>query len=240
MCGIAGRLNYRSGAPVGADVLAAMCRLIAHRGPDGEGTWTSGAIGFGHRRLAVIDLSDAGRQPMHTADGQLTITFNGEIYNFEEVRRALEQRGCRFTSRTDTEVILQAYREYGPACVERLRGMFAFAIWDAGARRLFAARDRVGKKPFYYREDSDGLAFASEPKAFLAEPSFVPEADRRALFDYLSFQYVPGASSAFRGVRHPLAPSVIPQPVPAGEGSGPPRWSSVSGPLFRSVLSSTR
>jgi asparagine synthase (glutamine-hydrolysing) len=204
MCGIAGRYNFRSGAPVGEDVLAAMCRLVAHRGPDGKGTWAADAVGFGHRRLSIIDLSDAGRQPMQTADGQTTITFNGEIYNFEEIRRDLESRGCAFASRTDTEVILQAYRVFGPACVRRLRGMFAFAIWDAGARRLFAARDRLGKKPFYYREDADGLAFASEPKAFLAEASFAPEADRRALFDYLSFQYVPGAASAFRGVRRLL------------------------------------
>jgi asparagine synthase (glutamine-hydrolysing) len=201
MCGINGRVNDRTGAPVAAETLAAMADLLQHRGPDGAGVWSDGAVGFGHRRLAVIDPSDAGRQPFHTADGRLTITFNGEIYNFQDVRRELEQHGCRFVSRTDTEVILQAYRHYGVACLQRLRGMFAFAIWDAQEQRLFAARDRAGQKPFYYREDADGLAFASEPKAFLAEASFVPEADPDALYHYLSFQYVPSPGSAFRGLR---------------------------------------
>jgi asparagine synthase (glutamine-hydrolysing) len=201
MCGIAGRFNYRSGAPVDPVALEAMCDLIRHRGPDGSGVWTENAVGFGHRRLAILDVSPAGRQPMHTADGALTITFNGEIYNFQEIRRDLEARGFAFASRTDTEVILQAYRAFGVECVSRLRGMFAFAIWDRAARRLFAARDRAGQKPFYFREDANGLAFASEPKAFLGEPSFAPEADPEALFHYLSFQYVPAPGSAFRGLQ---------------------------------------
>ena len=201
MCGIVGRVNFKSGSPVTPSVLGDMCELIRHRGPDGDGVWASGHVGFGHRRLAVIDLSPAGRQPMHTADGELTITFNGEIYNFEEIRDELAARGCRFVSRSDTEVILQAYREFGVDCLSRLRGMFAFAIWDSSKNRLFAARDRIGKKPFYYREDADGLAFASEPKAFLAEPSFTPAVDRTALYDYLSFQYVPSPDSAFQGLK---------------------------------------
>lgn len=206
MCGIIGRFNYRSGAPVADHTLAAMCELVGHRGPDGQGVWSDGPVGFGHRRLAVIDTSSAGRQPLQTADGRLTITFNGEIYNFGELRRELEQHGCQFHSRTDTEVILHAYQRYGVDCLSRLRGMFAFAIWDADKRRLFAARDRLGKKPLYYRNDSDGFAFASEPKAFLAESSFVAEADPRALFHYLSFQYVPSPASAFRGL-HRLPPA---------------------------------
>jgi asparagine synthase (glutamine-hydrolysing) len=201
MCGIAGRVNYRTGAAVNPQALRCMCHLLQHRGPDGEGVWTQGAVGFGHRRLAIIDLSPAGRQPMHTADGSLTITFNGEIYNFRDVRHDLEARGCRFASRTDTEVVLHAYREFGVECLERLRGMFAFAIWDHSKRKLFAARDRAGQKPFYFREDRDGVAFASEPKAFLGEPSFTAEPDPEALFHYLSFQYVPTPTSAFRGVR---------------------------------------
>src|SRR5262245_38796783 len=132
MCGIAGRLNFRSGAPVAPEMIAEMCDLIAHRGPDGQGVWTSGALGFGHRRLAIIDLSPAGRQPMLSADdGGLVITFNGEIYNFLDLRRDLEGRGHTFRSRTDTEVILAAYREWGVDCLSRLRGMFAFALWDA-------------------------------------------------------------------------------------------------------------
>ena len=201
MCGIAGRINYRSGAPVRAESLAGMCHLTRHRGPDAQGVWTEGPVGLGHRRLAVIDLSEAAGQPFHSADGLLTIVFNGEIYNFESVRRELESRGSAFRTHSDTEVILEAYRVFGPECLSRLRGMFAFAIWDHKAQRLFAARDRVGKKPFYYREDADGLAFASEPKAFLAEPSFRAEADPAALNEYLSFQYVPSPASAFKGLR---------------------------------------
>jgi asparagine synthase (glutamine-hydrolysing) len=146
-----------------------MCDLIAHRGPDGEGVWTNGPIGFGHRRLAIIDLSPAGRQPMTNADGDLVVTFNGEIYNFLDLRRDLESRGHRFRSRTDTEVIIAAYREWGVDCLARFRGMFAVALWDARTRTLFVARDRVGKKPLHYLLDRDGIAFASEPKAFLAD-----------------------------------------------------------------------
>jgi asparagine synthase (glutamine-hydrolysing) len=201
MCGISGRVNYRTGAPVATAILEGMCDRLQHRGPDGSGVWADGAVGFGHRRLAVIDTSSAGRQPLQTADGRFTITFNGEIYNFQALRRELEGQGARFRTRTDTEVILHAYARDGAACLQRLRGMFAFAIWDAREQTLFAARDRAGQKPFYYREDADGLAFASEPKAFLAEPSFVPEADAAAIWQYLSFQYVPSPASAFRSVR---------------------------------------
>ena len=200
MCGIAGRYNFQSGAPVSAPVVQAMCDRLRHRGPDGDGVWTAGPVGLGHRRLAIIDLSPLGAQPMHSADGRFTITFNGEIYDFDDVRHTLEGHGCRFRSRSDTEVILEAYRTWGVDCLRHLNGMFAFAIWDHEARRLFAARDRAGKKPFYYRIDEDGVSFASEPKAFLADPAFTAEADPAALFQYLSFQYVPTPLSAFRGV----------------------------------------
>jgi len=206
MCGIAGRVNFRSGAPVDAARVGAMCDLIAHRGPDGHGVHCDGPVGFGHRRLAIIDLSPLGRQPMQTADGQVVITFNGEIYNFQELRHALEQRGHVFRSHSDTEVILAAYREYGDACVERLAGMFAFALWDAPRRRLLIARDRLGKKPLHYRLDDHGIAFASEPKAFLAEPGFEPRVDLQAISDYLSLQYVPSPASAFAGI-HKLPPA---------------------------------
>ncbi len=206
MCGIAGRVNFRSGAPVDAARVGAMCDLIAHRGPDGHGVHCDGAVGFGHRRLAIIDLSPLGRQPMQTDDGQVVITFNGEIYNFQELRDVLEGRGHRFRSHSDTEVILAAYREYGDACVEKLAGMFAFAIWDAPRRRLLIARDRLGKKPLHYRLDDDGIAFASEPKAFLAEPGFEPRVDLQAISDYLSLQYVPSPASAFAGI-HKLPPA---------------------------------
>src|SRR5688572_14457509 len=206
MCGIAGRFNYRSGAPVDPRVVRGMCDLLAHRGPDGDGVWTDGAIGMGHRRLAIIDLSPAGRQPMTTVDGNLTISFNGEIYNFQTLRRELEARGHRFRSRTDTEVMLAAYREWGVDCLSRFRGMFAFALWDANDRTLFVARDRVGKKPLHYLLDGDGIAFASEPKAFFADPGFRPEPNLEALSAYLSYQYVPSPLSAFKGV-HKLPPA---------------------------------
>ena len=201
MCGIAGRVNFTSGAPVAPQLLERMCDLLAHRGPDGGGVYADGPVGLGHRRLAIIDLSPAGIQPMCTADRQLWIAFNGEIYNFRELRSELETKGHAFHSRTDTEVILAAYREYDVGCVSRLRGMFAFAIWDAPRRRLFIARDRLGQKPVHYWTDRDGIAFASEPKAFLADPAFTPEADPAAIAEYLAFQYVPAPHSAFRGVQ---------------------------------------
>lgn len=201
MCGIAGRVNFLSGAPVSETAVRGMCSLVGHRGPDGEGTMVDGSVGLGHRRLAIIDLSPAGHQPMAAAGGRVWITFNGEIYNFQEVRVTLEAQGHRFRSHSDTEVLLAAYLQYGVACLGHLRGMFAFAIWDGRTRSLFIARDRLGKKPLHYRIDRDGIAFASEPKAFLADPGFVPEPDLEAISHYLTYQYVPSPYSAFRGVR---------------------------------------
>jgi asparagine synthase (glutamine-hydrolysing) len=201
VCGIAGRVNFASGAPVVEDTLRRMCALIGHRGPDGEGVFVDGAVGLGHRRLAIIDLSPAGRQPMSAAAGQVWITFNGEIYNFHDLRAALEKRGHRFHSQSDTEVLLAAYLEHGVSCLNHLRGMFAFAIWDARTRSLFMARDRLGKKPLHYHVDRDGIAFASEPKAFLGDPGFAPEPDLEAIGQYLTYQYIPSPYSAFRGVR---------------------------------------
>jgi asparagine synthase (glutamine-hydrolysing) len=201
MCGIAGRYNYLSGAPVSAGLVKGMCDLIVHRGPDGDGVWTDGPVGLGHRRLAIIDLSEGGRQPMTIVGGGVTITFNGEIYNFLELRRELEGRGHAFRSQSDTEVMLAAYREWGIDCVTRFRGMFAFALWDEARRMLLVARDRIGKKPLHYWIDRDGIAFASEPKAFLADPSFEAEPNLEALSEYLSYQYVPSPLSAFKGVK---------------------------------------
>lgn len=200
MCGIAGRVNFASGAPVAAATVRAMCDLIAHRGPDGDGVHCDGPVGFGHRRLAIIDLSPGGAQPMRTPDGALVITFNGEIYNYRELKAELAGKGHAFRSESDTEVILAAYREWGTACVERLDGMFALALWDQSRRRLFIARDRLGKKPLHYRIDRDGLAFASEAKAFLAEPGFTREVDLQAISHYLSLQYIPAPLSGFKGV----------------------------------------
>jgi asparagine synthase (glutamine-hydrolysing) len=175
--------------------------LLAHRGPDGAGVWHEGAVGLAHRRLAIVDPSDAARQPMPAEDPRIRIVCNGEIYNFRELRAELEARGHRFRTRSDTEVLAAAYAAYGVQCLSRLRGMFAFALWDGGRRRLFLARDRPGKKPLYYRLDADGIAFASEPKAFLAEPSFEARPDAAALFDYLTYHYVPAPRSAFTNVR---------------------------------------
>jgi len=172
VCGIAGRLNFRTDAPVDLAIVRRMGELLAHRGPDGEGIWQDGAIGLAHCRLAIVDLSDAARQPMAAEDPRIRVVCNGEIYNFRELRAELESRGHRFRTRSDTEVLLAAYAAWDVECLARLRGMFAFALWDGGRRRLLLARDRAGKKPLYYRFDRDGIAFASEPKAFLADPAF--------------------------------------------------------------------
>src|SRR5690606_22347498 len=146
MCGIAGRVNG-SGAPVAPELLNAMIAVLAHRGPDDAEIYVNGPVGLAHRRLAILDLSPSGRQPMANEDGTVHITLNGEIYNFAELRRGLGGRGHVFRSRSDTEVVLHLYEEMGPDVVHQLRGMFAFAIWDARQRRLVLARDRVGKKP---------------------------------------------------------------------------------------------
>jgi asparagine synthase (glutamine-hydrolysing) len=201
VCGIAGRLNFRTGAPVDPGVLRGMGALLAHRGPDGEGLWCEGAVGLAHRRLAIIDLTDAARQPMVAEDPRVRVVLNGEIYNFRELRAELVARGQRFRTQSDTEVLLAAYAAHGVECLSRLRGMFAFALWDGGRRRLLLARDRTGKKPLYYRLDADGIAFASEPKAFLADPAFEARPDAAALSDYLTYHYVPAPGSAFAGVR---------------------------------------
>ncbi|MDR4493609.1 MAG: asparagine synthase (glutamine-hydrolyzing) [Nitrospirales bacterium] len=206
MCGIAGRYNYLSHAPVQPELLRGMCELLAHRGPDGEGVYHQKDVGFGHRRLAVLDLTEAAHQPMVRGNGALVITYNGEIYNFKELRKTLEGFGHQFRSQSDTEVVLAAYEQYGVDCLRHLQGMFAFAIWDAGQRTLFLVRDRAGKKPLYYRVDRDGIAFASEPKAFLAEPAYHPLVDLGAIAHYLTYQYVPAAESAFHGV-HKLLPA---------------------------------
>lgn len=179
-------------------LLRAMIGPIVHRGPDDEGIWRDRHVGFGFRRLSIIDLAE-GRQPMSNEDGTAWIVFNGEIYNYLELRRELESRGHRFRTRTDTETILHLYEEYGADCVRRLRGMFAFAIWDARRRELFAARDWFGIKPFYYVSEPGRFLFASEIKSLLA--AGVPRRLRvESLLKYATFQYVPDPNTMFEGV----------------------------------------
>jgi asparagine synthase (glutamine-hydrolysing) len=205
MCGIAG---YADTVPTGTPEQwhaagALMCGTLTHRGPDDGDVWASedGGVVLAHRRLSIIDLSPLGRNPMPWAGGRLRITFNGEIYNYRELRAELERDGCRFRSQTDTEVILAAYDRWGVQCLERLAGMFAFAIWDEPRKRLFLARDRFGKKPLYYAVRNGRLTFASELKAFLADPSFPRTVDRDALRLYLRFGYVPAPYSILTGAR---------------------------------------
>ena len=204
MCGVVGIVDL-AGRPVSSPVLQAMTDVIAHRGPDGEGQWTEGGVGLGHRRLAIIDLTDAGRQPMHTADGRYVISYNGEIYNFRELRMELEAKGHRFRSRTDTEVLLCGFAEWGVEVLPRLNGMFAFAVWDRRQRQLTLVRDRYGIKPLYYCATPRAFLFASESKAFGRHPDFRPEIDLEGLLEYFTFQNFFTDRTLLKGVR--LLPS---------------------------------
>lgn len=187
MCGIAGIVNY-SGASVAPPVLQAMTDAIAHRGPDGEGHWIEGGVGFGHRRLAIIDLSPLAHQPMMSHDNRYVLSYNGEIYNFRELRTELEGMGYPFRSQSDSEVLLTAWAAWGVKALDRLNGMFAFAIWDRREKTLTLARDRYGIKPLYIAETAQGLAFGSEQKAILARPGTAVSVDREALLEYFTFQ----------------------------------------------------
>lgn len=204
MCGIAGWIGRTEASP-DPGALNAMTDSLAHRGPDGEGEFTGGSrdgkfrVGLGHRRLAIIDLT-AGQQPMHAADGSATVVFNGEIYNFRDLREELRRAGRTFRTDSDTEVLLEAYLAWGPDCVKRLRGMFAFAIWDARRDELVLARDSFGKKPLYLFEADGVLFFASEIKAILAASNRRPSLDRGSVLDYLLYRYVPGPFTLFEGV----------------------------------------
>jgi asparagine synthase (glutamine-hydrolysing) len=191
MCGIAGYVGK-----AGPDTLAAMLPLLKHRGPDGEGMHVEPDVGLGMTRLAIIDAV-GGRQPMTNEDESVWLVFNGEIYNFRELRPVLEARGHRFRTRSDSEVLLRAYEAFGESCVDHLRGMFAFAVWDRRRRRMLLARDRLGKKPLYYRRRSGLLLFASEIKALLGHPEVGRDVDAEALHHYLAFGYSPGDRSIF-------------------------------------------
>ena len=204
MCGVAGLLELAPRTPI-QDLerhARAMADCMIHRGPDDSGVWVSpdGAVALSHRRLSIVDLSPSGRNPM-SRDGRLWITFNGEIYNFLDLRQELEVAGHRFQSQTDTEVILAAYDQWGLDCVQRFAGMFAFGLWDAPRRRLWLVRDRLGKKPLYYSQYGGYLRFASELKGMLSDPLFPREVDRDALRQYLRYGYVPSPRAIFSEAR---------------------------------------
>jgi asparagine synthase (glutamine-hydrolysing) len=199
VCGIYGALSTDPRRPIGLDLLTRMGRALAHRGPDGGGTHLAGPVGLGMRRLSIIDLV-GGDQPMRNEDGAILVVFNGEIYNYRELTADLRARGHRFATASDTEVIVHLYEEYGERCVEPLRGMFAFALWDAPQRTLLLARDRLGIKPLYYAATPEGLVFGSELKALLQSPWLSRRVDRQGLLAYLTYGYVPDPQSILEGV----------------------------------------
>ena len=213
MCGIAGIFNI-DGAPVSPVTLRRMTDAIAHRGPDGEGFYTDSFLALGHRRLAIIDLSSAGHQPMMTPDGQRIISYNGEVYNFQELRLELEALGERFRSRTDTEVVLAAIARWGLRALDRFNGMYAFALWDRTAQELILARDRYGVKPLYYALFGTTLLFASEVKALIPHPAYRAGLDREALLEYFTFQNFFTDRTLFAGVR--LLPAGTYMRIPVG------------------------
>ncbi|MGN3973126.1 XrtA/PEP-CTERM system amidotransferase [Tsuneonella sp. SYSU-LHT278] len=227
MCGIAGIFHCGTPKPVDPARVRAMTDVLAHRGPDGEGVWNAPGVALGHRRLSIIDLAGSP-QPMASADGRAMIVFNGEIYNFRELRRELEQVGARFRTEGDTETILAAWQKWGPDCLARLHGMFAFALYDLDKKTLCLARDRLGVKPLFTAQLSDGsLAFASELKGLLAHPLLRREVDPLAVEDYLAWGYVPDHRSLLKGV----------EKLPAGHyrllrhdapPAAPTRWWDVS------------
>lgn len=199
MCGIAGILHFEPRARVDPAILDRMTDCLAHRGPDGRGTLCEGPVGLGHRRLSIIDLA-GGAQPMRSADGQVTLVFNGEIYNFHSLRAELETAGHRFRTDSDTEVLLELYRARGIDAVDRLRGMFAFAIWDAPRRTLHLARDRVGIKPLFYARSAHRLVFGSELKAVLAAGGGRTDLDLQALDDYLAHAFIRAPRTIYQGI----------------------------------------
>ena len=233
MCGIVG---VAGNVTIARDRLIEMRDALRHRGPDDAGVWWSGdgRVGLGHRRLAVIDLTAAGRQPMSDGSGTLQVVFNGEIYNYRELRSELQQLGHAFRTATDTEIILEAYRAWGDGCLSRLNGMFAFALYDAGARRLLLARDPAGEKPLFYRHHAGMLAFASEIKALVTDPSCPRALDVEALNSYLAFGYVPGERCLLDGVRKLLPGHALSFDVTSGRMGTHAFW-TLPGPTTTDV-----
>src|SRR5882762_813155 len=204
MCGIAGIINVEA-APSSEDI-GAMIADFAYRGPDavGQVCLEADGVALGHRRLSILDLSEAGAQPMASGSGRYWLVYNGEIYNYLEIRKDLEALGCTFRSTSDTEVLLYAYECWGSECLQRFMGMYAFAIWDRDKRELFAARDRLGIKPFYYKQTAGGLLFASEIKSVLAVQTGPRAVDASLIDAYMDFGYVPGEDTLHRGIKRLL------------------------------------
>src|SRR5436190_1294838 len=199
MCGIAGKFNFDADRAIDRGTLTAMTTVIAHRGPDSDGFYTGPGIGLGFRRLSIIDLS-TGDQPIANEDGTVWVIFNGEIYNFADVRSELETHGHRFRTHTDTEVIVHAYEQWGDECVQRFRGMFAFALWDEPRRRLLLVRDRLGVKPLYYCATAHGVTFGSEIKSLLEDADVPREWSAESVDAYLALQYVPCPRTIFTSI----------------------------------------
>ncbi|HVT98070.1 MAG TPA: asparagine synthase (glutamine-hydrolyzing) [Acidobacteriaceae bacterium] len=237
MCGICGKFNFDRARPVSSGLLKRMAGTIAHRGPDDEGYHLSGPVGLGFRRLSIIDLA-TGHQPLSNEDGTVWIVFNGEIYNFEELRNDLLARGHLFRTRTDTEVIVHLYEEYGPACVEKLRGMFGFAIWDERQQTLMLARDRVGIKPLYYAMGKDSLVFGSEIKAILADPEISARVRPEIVDRFLTFYFVPGEDTLFENVLK-LRPGCY-MTVRAGKAEVHQYWDLTFNPTPKSAADAER
>jgi asparagine synthase (glutamine-hydrolysing) len=206
MCGIAGIVSFDE-RPIALETITSMCDAIVHRGPDDEGYYIGDGVGLGMRRLSIIDLT-TGHQPVHNEDGSVWVVFNGEIYNFQEIRRELESRGHSFYTSTDTEVIVHLYEEYGRRCVDKLRGMFTFAVWDDRHKSFLLARDRLGVKPLYYTHAAGRLAFASELKSILQIPEFERQINWASFSYLLTAQHTPSSESLVEGV-HKLEPGHI-------------------------------
>ncbi|WP_417782646.1 asparagine synthase (glutamine-hydrolyzing) [Terasakiella pusilla] len=200
MCGVAGYIEL-GGRDADPEVLREMSRKIAHRGPDGEGVWVEGGVGLAHRRLSIIDLSESGHQPMLSLDGRFVISFNGMIYNFQELRSELQALGCCFRSTSDTEVLLNVLAQWGGQGISRLNGMFAFALWDRKEKKLMLGRDRYGIKPLYYLQQDDKVAFGSEMKAILTIPGVSNDLDKEALLEYFTFQNFFTSKTLIKGVK---------------------------------------
>src|SRR5512145_58435 len=221
MCGICGVLDRRRVAS--EPIVAAMTRTLAHRGPDAEGVHLDGPVGLGHRRLSIIDLSEAARQPLMNEDGSIGLVFNGEIYNYRELLRSLVPKH-RFRSQSDGEVIVHLYEELGDKAIRALDGMFALALWDSRERKLLLARDRVGKKPLFYHDGPELFAFGSEMKALLAHPDVPADRDEGAIPLFLTYGYVPTPRTFYRGIRA-LPPGTTLTVTPEKTGEPKPYWS---------------